>query len=171
MLFRSTQQSSIATYMKAGTAFAHFANLLVASLFLLFAARFGGDLRVRHVQRIFLQSPTALGHRSGTESRTSWVSGSGLPSSSSSFFFFSDSSNDCWVWIGIIGFSWNFLSNPQVQSYRQIFNHDFLANVLLLQPQFEVGPRENVANAMSLGETFAVSHMFIDIALTKTPIK
>lgn len=36
------------------------------------------------------------------------------------------------------------------QTNRQIFDHDFLANILLLQPQFIVGSSENVASTMPL---------------------
>lgn len=36
------------------------------------------------------------------------------------------------------------------QTNRQIFDHNFLANILLLQPQFIVGSSENVASTMPL---------------------
>jgi hypothetical protein len=34
------------------------------------------------------------------------------------------------------------------QSYRQVFDHDLLTDIFLLQPQFAIGTTKDVASAM-----------------------
>ncbi|OAD61165.1 hypothetical protein WN48_00484, partial [Eufriesea mexicana] len=113
-----------ATFFFASSAF-------VFAFLFFFAARFRYDLRVTHIQRIFLESSGPFRHSATTER--------------------------CYqlcerIWFSLVLVFVHLLQFCVLERlpymYRKVFNHHFLANILILQPELVIRPRENIYSPM-----------------------